>query len=707
MIKLPRRSLPLFGDWHSGTYATCTYKCNDECHKDAPNAGAQDTFAEVAERAISRRKMLKGAAVVGMVVGFAGALEISSAERSLAQDGSQIGFTPVPPNTADTVRVPDGYEWRTFIRWGDPILPGVGGLNSDYSNVTPEQQAGAFGYNNDFVAYLPATRGGEESRSGLLWVNHEYTNPELMFAGYDPDNPTADQVDVDLNAHGGSIVEIYTGRDGGMNYRRGAPLNRRITPFTPMEITGPAAGHPLLRTSADGTGRQVLGTLNNCAGGKTPWGTILTAEENFNQYFGLREDSEVPDADDEIRLSHERYGIEFEEEVDEPEPPPVDTSTDTPVGPIEGEESEEQPDPDPIPLASGRKWERFYDRFELTLEPTEPFRFGWIVEIDPYDPTSTPKKRTALGRFKHEGAEMTVTPEGNVVAYLGDDERFDYLYKFVSDGVYDPAMSAEEAGSLLDEGTLYVAVFEDTNTGRWVPLVFGENGLTEENGFTDQGDVLIRTRLAADILEATPMDRPEDVTPDQDRPGYVYVCLTNNTDREKPEDANAANPRTPNPWGHVIEIVEDGETGTAETFSWDFLLLCGDPEDPETFYGGFDKSQVSPISAPDNSRMTPTGDLLLATDGQPGGLGINDAFHFVPLTGSERGHVQQFCTVPVGAEACGPEFTPDGRTLFLAVQHPGDGGTITEPISQYPDAGRPARPGVVSIWKSDGGVVGT
>ena len=697
MMKMHRRSLPLHGDWQTGSYATCTYKCNDHCHKDAPNEGAADSFGEIAERAISRRKLVKGAAVVGLVAGFAGVLDISTAERSLAQDGSRIGFTPVPPNTADTVTVPDGYAWRTFVRWGDPILPGTGGLNSDFSNVTPEQQAGAFGYNNDFVAYLPATRDGDESDVGLLWVNHEYTNPELMFARYDPDNPTADQVDIELNAHGGSVVEIYSGRDGGMNYRRGAPLNRRITASTPMLVSGPAAGHPLLRTTADPTGTQVLGTLNNCAGGKTPWGTVLTAEENFNQYFGLREDSEVPADDDMVRLLHERYGIEFVEEVEEPE------------APVEGEEPAEDPDPDPgpLPLASGRKWERFYDRFELTTEPNEPFRFGWIVEVDPYDPTSTPKKRTAMGRFKHEGAEMTVAPEGNVVAYLGDDERFDYLYKFVSDDAWTPDMSVEESGDLLDSGTLYVAVFEDTNTGRWVPLVQGENGLTPENGFGSQADVLIKTRQAGDQVGATPMDRPEDVTPDSDRPGHVYVCLTNNTKRENPEDANAANPRTPNPWGHVIEIVEDGGTGMATTFSWDFLLLCGDPEDPDTYFGGYDPSQVSPISAPDNSRMAPTGDLLIATDGQPGGLGINDAFHFVPLTGDERGHVQQFCTVPVGAEACGPEFTPDGSTLFLAVQHPGDDGTIEAPISSFPDAGRPPRPAVVSIWKRDGGVVGT
>lgn len=658
----PYRSLPLHGDWHSGTYATCAYKCNDDCHKPQPNDGAQNTFTEIAGRAIARRNVLKGGVLAGLVMGVGGVTALTSSRTAAAQDGSALGFVPVAPNTLDTVTVPDGYNWRTFLRWGDPIIPGTGGLNDDFSNITPDQQAGAFGYNNDYVAYLPATRGGQESDNGLLWVNHEYTNPELMFAGYDEENPTEDQINVELNAHGGTVVEVYRGLDGGMNYRRGAPLNRRITANTPMLLVGPAAGHPLLRTAADPSGTTVEGTLNNCAGGKTPWGTILTAEENFDQYFGGGDQPE----DDPVRIALERYGLSFGE-------------------------------------PSSRKWERVQPRFDLGIEPSEPNRFGWVVEVDPYAPTGTPRKHTAMGRFKHEGAEIALAPDGRIVAYMGDDNRFDYLYKYVSDNAYNPDMSVEEASALLDEGTLYVAVFSDDQSGAWIPLLHGQSGLTPENGFADQAEVLIHARQAGDTVGATPMDRPEDVSPDPNRPGYVYMCLTNNTQREQP---NAANPRVPNPFGHVLEFLETGGDHAATTFTWDFLLLCGDPDDPDTFFGGFDKSQVSPISAPDNTTFAPNGNLLIATDGQDA-LGIHDAFHFVPLSGPERGHVQQFCTVPRGAEACGPAFTPDGQTLFLAVQHPGDGGTLTEPVSDFPDAGRPARPAMVSIWKTGGGAVGT
>lgn len=667
MTDIHDRSLPLHGDWHSGKYATCSYKCNDDCHKPSSNprvgAGDTDPFSSVAARAITRRNILKGGVAAGLVMGF-GSLDTLGTDRAaLAQDGTALGFVPVPPNTTDTVTVPEGYQWRTFLRWGDPILPGTGGLNADFSNITPERQAGSFGYNNDYVAYLPATRGGEESDNGLLWVNHEYTNPELMFYGYNPDAPTDDQINIEMNAHGGSVVEVRRNGNGAVSYRRAGASNRRITAFTPMEVTGPAAGHELLRTTADPDGVTVLGTLNNCAGGQTPWGTILTAEENFDQYFGGGTQAE----DDPDRVALERYGLGFGE-------------------------------------PSFRKWETLYPRFDLGAEPNEPNRFGWVVEVDPYDPQSTPRKRTALGRIKHEGAEITISPAGRVVAYMGDDSRFDYLYKFVSEGTYSADMSPVDAGNLLDAGTVYVAVFSDDQSGTWIPLIHGENGLTAENGFADQGEVLIKLRLAGDAVGATPMDRPEDVQPDPNRPGYVYVALTNNTDREEP---NVANPRVPNPWGHVIEIIETGDDAAAVTFNWDFLLLCGDPDDPDTFFGGFDKSQVSPISAPDNFGFTPTGSLLVATDGQPGGLGINDAFHFVPLAGPERGHVQQFCTVPVGAEACGPAFTPDGQTLLLAVQHPGDDGTIEEPLSSFPDANRPARPAMVSIWKDGGGVIGT
>jgi secreted PhoX family phosphatase len=656
-------SLPLVGSWHSGQFDTCRWRCGSACFHAPPNRSQNETFAAVAERAITRRGLLKGGLAASVVVGL-GRLRVP--DSALAQEppagSSSLGFTPIQPSTADAVILPEGYAHNVFLRWGDPILPGFGGLNANFSNLSAAGQAGQFGYNNDFVAFFTAERGGQDSDEGLLWVNHEYTNPELMFYGYDPENPTREQVDTELAAHGASVVEIYReGDSGAMYYRRGGALNRRITATTPMRLTGPAAGSDLLRTSADPTGTQVLGTLNNCAGGVTPWGTVLTAEENFDQYFANVDLVTDPRA----RAIHDRYGL------------------------AEG--------------PSDRKWERFHARFDLGQEPNEPFRFGWVVEVDPHDPEFVPRKRTALGRMKHEGAETRLAADNRVVAYLGDDERFDYLYKFVTADIYREGDLAHNLG-LLDSGTLYVARFDDDNTGQWLPLVHGQGPLTSANGFASQAEVLVNTRGAADLLGATKMDRPEDVTP-HPVTGTVYVALTNNTKRE---EANAANPRVPNATGHVIELTEANADAAATNFTWGIFLLCGNPEDPSTFFAGYPKDQVSPVSAPDNLLIDRAGNLWIATDGQPSSLMVNDAFHVVPLSGPERGHVQQFLSVPVGAEACGPELTPDQRTLFCAVQHPGDGGTIEQPLSSFPDAGRPTRPAMLSIFRTDdpAGVIG-
>jgi secreted PhoX family phosphatase len=315
-------------------------------------------------------------------------------------------------------------------------------------------------------------------------------------------DPTQEMVDVELAAHGLSVVEVRRGGAGEWEVVRDSQYNRRFTGTTPMEIRGPAAGSDLVRTGADPAGTTVLGTLNNCSAGTTPWGTVVSGEENFHQYFAnLARIAE----DDPIRGLHERFGI-----------------------PEEGSE---------------RQWERFHDRFDLAKEPNEAFRFGWAVEVDPYDPASTPKKRTTLGRYKHEAITSVVAPDGRVAFYSGDDQTFEYVYKFVSAGRYDPDDRAANL-DLLDEGTLYVARFNDDGSGEWMPLVHGEGPLTEANGFGSQAEVLINARGAGDLLGATKMDRPEDMEPNPVN-GRVYINLTNNVDRGTPdaeEGANVANP---------------------------------------------------------------------------------------------------------------------------------------------------------------------
>jgi hypothetical protein len=546
-----------------------------------------------------------------------------------------------------------------LLRWGDPLTADAPDFAVDAQ--TADAQSKQFGYNCDMVAFFPLPMGSEASDHGILAVNHEYTNPELMFTDYDMEaGPTQEQVDIQLAAHGVSFVEIQRRADGTWMYRKGSPYNQRITGTTPIEVTGPAAGHPLLETPDDFSAMTVFGTLNNCAGGWTPWGTYCTAEENFHQYFANLDAV----TDETVRTIHERYGL--------------------PAG------------------VSGYQWEKFYRRFDLAQVPNEPNRFGWVVEIDPYMEGSAPKKRTALGRFRHEAVTFVVAPDNRVVVYSGDDERFEYVYKFVTDGTFDAANRETNMG-LLDEGTLYVARFNDDGSGEWMPLVFGEGPLTAENGFESQGDVVIRTRLAADALGATRMDRPEDMETNPVNK-KVYLLLTNNTRREE-GDTDAANPRANNETGHVIELTEAGDDPTATTFTWEIFLLCGNPSDESTDFAGYDKSKVSPISCPDNCTFDNHGNLWIATDGQGKTIGYNDALHMVPVEGPERGHVQQFFSSVAGSETCGPLFTPDNTSLFAAIQHPGEGGTFAEPVSTWPDGTVPPRPSVIVIQKEGGGTI--
>lgn len=471
-------------------------------------------------------------------------------------------------------------------------------------------------------------------------------------------NPTQETVDIELAAHGLTIVEVRRDEVGQWGVVRDSEYNRRITGTTPIDMTGPAAGIPLLQTSEDPTGARVAGALNNCAGGYTPWGAALSCEENFNQYFGNL--TLLPE-DDPVRAVHARYGLTEE--------------------------------------GSERQWENFYPRFNLADEPNEPFRFGWVVEVDPYDPAAAPKKRTALGRNKHEGATSVVAPGGQVVFYSGDDERFDYTYKFVTSGVFNPDDRAANA-DLLDEGTLYVARFNDDGSGEWLPLVFGEGPLTEASGFTSQGDVLVQTRVAADLLGATKMDRPEDFETNPTT-GKVYLVLTNNNQRTL-DQADAANPRPNNLAGHISEIAGAGNDHAATTFTWDIFILAGDPSQSGTWYGGYAGDlPISPFAAPDNLTFDDEGNIWISTDGMPNNLPGNDGLFAAATEGEERGRSMQFFSTVPGAECSGPVFNPDNSALWVSVQHPGEGGTLEAPVSLWPDGEVAPRPSVVLITPAD------
>lgn len=685
-----RKLLPLLNSHPGGRSAlTCRYRCGDACFHEVPNKSDNEYVGDVIAGALSRRSMMRAAAVVTVaaaagtaVIGGPGdspavaaplGTDANAKGKTPTVDGARgLRFTPVAPNTADQVTIPSGYSQNVVIRWGDPILRGAPDFNPD--KQTAKAQAGQFGYNNDFLSLLPLT--GERGRQVLV-ANHEYTDEILMFKGYDPAKPTREQAEIAWAAHGLSVVVVEEDRKSGkLTAVTRHQLNRRLTATSEFVLTGPAAGSDLLRTSADRTGSRVRGTLNNCAGGTTPWGTTLHGEENFNQYFA--NGSSATDL---------RYGIGT--------------------------------------AATERKWELFDKRFDLKQEPNEAHRFGWVVELDPYDPDSTPKKRTALGRFKHEAAQPRLTADGRPVVYMGDDERFDYLYKFVSSKQMKKGggrAAHEHNLTLLDEGTLYVAKltgdspageFDGTGklpndgefdgSGVWIPLATGD--VSHVPGMTAD-EVYVFTRLAGDKVGATKMDRPEDVEPSP-RTGRVYVALTNNTDRGKAGKAGAdeANPRNANKHGHILELAENWDDPAGDGFAWRLFLVAGDPKDPATYFAGFPKEKVSPISCPDNVAFDPHGNLWISTDGNA--LGTHDGLFGVATQGDRRGELKQFLTMPNGAETCGP-IVQDRRVL-VAVQHPGeiDGATVEKPASAWPDGpGKIVRPSVVSVWRKDGSDIG-
>jgi uncharacterized protein len=638
------------------------------------NQSDNPTLGDVIAARFARRDVLKGALGVAAIATAVSPLALAAAGGARAEAASRYRFDELEAGVDENHHVAAGYDADVLIRWGDPVLPGAPPFNP--SAHTAAAQRLQFGYNNDYLAYFPMPDVSNPSAHGLLVANHEYTNEELMFAGLSrpesKDAPrtgsTLARTDIEMAAHGGSVIEVK--REGGKwQVVAGSKYARRIDATTPMDIAGPVAGHPRMRTPDDPAGRRVLGMFNNCAGGVTPWGTWLTCEENIHHYFTTR----LPDGHPEAP-NHRRYGV--------------------PTG--------------------FYHWGDFYDRFNLAKTPTEPNRFGWVVEIDPFDPASTPKKRTALGRAKHEGAAGVLSKDGRYVIYMGDDERFEYVYRFVTAGRFDPA-NPRASRDILDDGTVSVARYNADGTLDWLPLVHGQGPLTAENGFASQADVLIEKRRAADLLKPTRMDRPEDVEASP-ATGKVYVMLTNNGNRGA-KQVDAANPRANNLFGHIIEMTSPDGDHAAPQFRWEILVRCGDPAvaavgatfSTETSRNGW-------FGMPDNLAFDNQGRLWVATDGNTRKrTGRTDGLWGVETEGPLRGTSRHFYRVPLGAELCGPFFTPDDETLFVAVQHPAEGGsadaisTFEEPITRWPDfqLGMPPRPSVVVITKRGGGKIGT
>jgi uncharacterized protein len=647
----------------------------EQSHGIGSNPSDNPFFDDIVARRFGRRELLRGALSLGALAA-AGPVAAVGAEAASASLPAAFVFAEVTAGSDQRHHVAEGYDAEVLMRWGDPVLAGAPPFDPAAQSAAAQRLQ--FGYNSDFIGYLPMPGAADPSRHGLLVVNHEYTNEELMFPGVGRQDTKAAAfaamtralVDIEMAAHGGSVIEVRREADK-WRVVAGSQFARRIDTDTPMAITGPAAGHPRMRTAADPSGRAVRGMLNNCAGGVTPWGTWLSCEENFQGYFRGKLAAEHPEA-----RNHRRYGVG----------------------------------------GGVFNWGQYYDRFDLAKEPNEPNRFGWVVEIDPFDPASIPKKRTALGRARHEGAEGIVNKDGRYVIYTGDDQRFDYVYRFVTRRAVE---ATDRAGNrdLLDEGTLSVARFNADGSLDWLPLVHGEGPLIAANGFAGQADVLIETRRAADLLGATKMDRPEDIEANPTT-HKVYLLLTNNS-RRQADEVDAANPRAANRFGHIIEMTAPDGDHAAARFTWEILLRCGDPSVAAvgaTFHPA--TSQNGWFGMPDNCAVDHLGRLWIATDGNSARTtGRADGVWTLETEGERRATSRLFFRGPVGAELCGPRFTPDDETLFVAVQHPGEApetddgpaASYENPATRWPDfdPAMPPRPSVLAITRKGGGKIAT
>ncbi|MBP6900072.1 MAG: PhoX family phosphatase [Burkholderiaceae bacterium] len=728
---------------------------NDQSLNRSGNESILDVVARID---LSRRRFVRGGASATALTAIGGlslgglvqTVEAAPVPAGLGFPG--IGFDSVPANTralnvslggsatavVDRITVPAGYTANLLVAWGDPIMPGGPAFVGDASQDAAAQ-ARQYGMHTDGMHFFPlqGTGGGPLSDRGILCANNEYTHEELLFTdGQSGNGYTLAKTRKSQAAHGVSVVELRR-IAGKWSVVKNSPYGRRITANTLCKISGPAAGHALMKTkkfvitdsaSVDtGTltdGTVAYGTINNCANGVTPWGTYLTCEENWNGNFGAR--SALPGVATEAGKLYNRYGV--------------------------------------VAAGFGYRWHETDDRFDLAQNPNEANLFGWVVEIDPMNPGAAPVKRTALGRFKHESAQYVVDAQNNIAFYMGDDERNEYIYKFVCAGKYNPTNKAANR-NLLDSGTLYVAKFNADGSGSWLPLTpaaVGVNGqaLRDNPNFAGANDaevqakILIKTRMAADALGATMMDRPEWTGARPRIGGYseieVYCTLTNNNRRGSSATpssnaidgsttaasarpaVDAANPFADNVYGHIIRWREAGKTVTATGFAWDIFAQAGDTATAKTakpsndYKGNIvdDPNGSADYGAPDGLWFDPFGRLWVQTDqiGDGSGDFVNIGGNMMVCADPNTGVTRRFLTGPNKCEVTGVTMTPDGKAMFVGVQHPGEDATAANPtqFSNWPQnqwatasdgvtplpAGRP-RSAVVVITKNDGGIIGS
>lgn len=625
-------------------------------------------MSEIIESALQRRSFLQvsfGAACAALTTTWgkaaAQAQEVAASES--AHDLFQ--FVGVSVSQRDQVVVPDGYVAEVLFRWGDPINGKEPAFRSDASN-SAEEQARQAGMGHDGMEFFSLPDVDSNTR-GLLCINHEYTDQILLFSdGIEPTSKgrmPVEKIRKSQAAHGISVIEVAVDADGRWQVV-GSKYSRRITANTPMRLTGPGTQR---------TGDTVCGTLNNCAAGRTPWGTYLTCEENFHGLFGTAAAKFAPTPE------QRRYGL-------------------TAKGfsyTIEGR------------AVSAFRWWDEDSRFDLSKADCDAERFGYVVEIDPHRPESKPVKRTALGRFRHENAELTLAKDGRVVVYMGDDQTGEFIYKFVSTRPYDSKLASDygvdSTGGLLDDGVLYVARYDESGRGAWLPL-------TESQMTADQ--IAVYTRMAASRVGATPMDRPEWLAVHPST-GEVFASLTNHAKRS---ESNPANPRLKNIYGHVLRWQEDGDDAAALEFTWRIFLMAGNPAQADPERRG--NVQGSEFACPDGLKFDPSGILWIQTDMSSSVMGNADfaelGNNMMLAADPTTGKVRRFLTGPLGCEITGNTMTPDRRTMFINIQHPGEpADDVSDPLqpnqySQWPDGptgGRP-RSATIVVRRLDGQPIG-
>ncbi len=609
-----------------------------------PRSSTVTEFETLVDRAISRRAFVAGGTAFGIAAWVAASVR-AGVPASMA--AGRLDFDAVAANALDTVTVPKGFAWNIVAKWGDPMWSD-GQPFDPATRGTARSQMRAFGDNNDGMA-----RFSKDGRH-VLAVNNEYTNLGVMFGNRADKRPqSADDVDKGKAAVGVSVVELRQS-GGGWRMVKDSPFNRRITPDTPMNITGPARGHDLLKTAADPAATSALGTWNNCGNGVTPWGTYLACEENFDNFFKSSDPAYKPSK------ALKRYGVGIRDD--------------------------------------GYDWARTDERFDISKHPNEPNRAGYVVEIDPMDPNSTPRKLTALGRFKHENAEAVVAADGRVVVYMGDDERGEFLYRYVSDERYRPGAGG---GNLLEKGRLYVAKFGDDGTGVWLELS------TKTTGMASQAEICIHTRMAASAVGATTMDRPEWITAHPNK-AEVYCALTNNKNRGKKPNkggdktpVGGPNPRAANIYGQIVRWRPEAGDHTAHGFRWDLFALAGNPDKHSDARRGSDNiTKANMFNSPDGLAFDRRGLLWIETDGNYSnkgdfaGMGNNQLLIGDP----ETGEIRRFMVGPKECEITGVAWAPDMKSVFVGIQHPGERGG-----SHFPDGGdAPPRSCVIAISREDG-----